>query len=83
MHINSLIRYLKECYQADNREAGLIDFYSKKVEHRYLLSNAAILTDALPIYPVDPDWGEAVSETLSVYLKEKELMMTYAARKVF
>nr|WKN37978.1 AAA domain-containing protein [Tunicatimonas sp. TK19036] len=77
MQIHTIVRYLKECYQADNREAGLLDFYSQKVEHRFLLAEAAILTEAMPIYPVDPDWGEEVDKTLAVYLKEKELMLAY------
>lgn len=71
------VEYLRNCYQADNRELGLSDFYSEKVEHRWLLTESSLFTDNLPIYPVDPGWGEAVEKTLSIYQKEKELMLSY------
>ena len=73
--ITSIIQYLRDCYQADNREAGLSDFFSKNVEYRWLLPDAAILAEELPIYPVDPEWGEKVAKTTKIYAKEKELMM--------
>ncbi|MEM8967718.1 MAG: ATP-binding protein, partial [Bacteroidota bacterium] len=76
-NIASIVRYLKECYQADNRETGLSDFFGKSVEHQWLLSDAKMLSEELPIYPVDPVWGETVAKTTKIYAKEKELMMAY------
>ncbi|MEK6480362.1 AAA domain-containing protein [Catalinimonas sp. 4WD22] len=72
-----IIAYLKKCYQSDNREQGLFDFYSKKVEHRSLITESSIFTGNYPIYPVDPAWGAMVEKTLSVYKKEKELTVSY------
>ena len=73
----AIIEYLKNCYQADNRELGLTDFYSRKVEHRWLLTESSLLTGDWPVYPVDPEWGAAVEKTLAVYQKEKELVLSY------
>ncbi|WKN41178.1 AAA domain-containing protein [Tunicatimonas pelagia] len=75
--ITTIIQYLKDCYQADNREVGLSNFFGKSVEHQWLLPDAEILAEKLPIYPVDPLWGEKVAKTTKVYAKEKELMMAY------
>jgi hypothetical protein len=74
---SAIVNYLLNCYRADNRQQGLLNYFSQKTEHRLLLTDAALLTDELPLYPVDPDWGEAVEKTLTVYQKEKELQLSY------
>lgn len=74
---SAIIKYLLNCYRTDNRQQGLLNYFSQKTEHRLLLTDAALLTDDLPLYPVEPDWGEAVEKTLAVYQKEKELLLSY------
>ncbi|MEN7549099.1 DEAD/DEAH box helicase [Rapidithrix thailandica] len=72
-HSNNLVRYLKSCYQADNRELSLTNFFQQKVEHHYLLQETELFSGELSTLPADEEWAESVTKTLSVYSKEKEL----------
>jgi hypothetical protein len=70
-----LISYLRKCYQADNREMGLMNVFSDKIEQKLVFEEADLLEGTLPIYPVPKQWGEKVKEVLAVYSKEKEVFI--------
>jgi hypothetical protein len=69
-----IIRYFRDCYQADNRELTLYNFFSEKVEHRLFMQGEEILlTGSLPFTPLETTKAENIRKTLQLYSKEKEL----------
>ncbi len=71
--LSKAISYFRACYQADNRTLQLPNFFSNKVEHRLLLSDADLITGNLPKVSVDPDWATDTLKDLKIYTKEKAL----------
>ena len=65
--------YYRACYQADFRAVHLLNFFSSKVEHPYILEEADLLTGQLSQFPVASDWGKQVDAYLDIYSKEKAL----------
>ena len=70
-----LVQYFRSCFQADNREVYIPSFFADKIENRYFLESADLLEGHLPIYPVTDEWAEAVTKKLTLYAKEKELVL--------
>lgn len=75
MHdLPKLIRYFRDCYEADNRDLNLWDVFHGKVEHRYFVpKEEELLTGHLPILPLPEALGKEVEATLTLYEREKEL----------
>jgi len=74
--LNKIVRYLSECYKADNRTLGLFDFFGNKVEKRVFLKEALLLTGEFAKYPIEEKWAKEVENTLKVYSKEKVLLLS-------
>lgn len=73
--LKPLISFLKDCYQADNREFTLYNIHSTKIENLRELSDSHLLTGKNPILPIESGYIREVKEKLVVYSKEKELVM--------
>jgi len=73
--IAQLISFLKRCYQADNRELSVFNFFGKSIQHRLLLKNADLIEGKHEWYPVSTEWGEEMAKKLAVYGKEKQLLL--------
>lgn len=70
----NIIHYFRDCYQLDNRELTLFNFFSTKVEHRvFTAGEESLITGFLPFIPIDPAKAEAIHKTLQLYSKEKDL----------
>ncbi|PWJ38618.1 DEAD/DEAH box helicase [Sediminitomix flava] len=68
-----IIKYLRACYQTDNRALSLYNFFSSKAEQSLILSDSELLNSALPFYPISENWLDKSLPILSTYSKEKEL----------
>jgi len=74
MHIARLISYYKDCYQADTRTLTLTNFFSKKVENRWMVEGKEeLLNGNLPYLPINDQLADDIEKNLSIYKKEKEL----------
>ena len=75
MEPSKIVSYYADCYQADNREQRLYDFFSKKVEYRYMLEGKEeLLNHEFPHISIDGEYAEKLQKKLKVYGKEKDLV---------
>ncbi|MFY0675346.1 MAG: DNA2/NAM7 family helicase [Bacteroidia bacterium] len=73
MEHKKLIGFLKSCYEADNREQLIYNFFEKKVEYRHWIQNTDILSGEIPYLPLKNDYAEAITTELEVYQYEKSI----------
>jgi len=75
MSINNIIAYFNDCYQSDNRDLSIDNFFSPKVEKRIMMSGREELVDGYyPQLPVNHVKAEEIVKDLALYYKEKELL---------
>ncbi len=71
----NLIRFLRDCYEADNREAALFDLRHDKVQHLHVLNQGGdFLTGNLDLIPLDRELALQVQKTAQLYETEKTLI---------
>lgn len=74
MRIQKLIRYFKDCYQADQREATIWNIFDKKIEHKYFIEKEEeLLTQNIPQQYIPGDIAQAIEKELQLYQREKSL----------
>ncbi|MFQ5571010.1 MAG: DEAD/DEAH box helicase [Rhodothermales bacterium] len=72
---SSLIRYFRDCYEADNRRGTIWNIFKSGIEHRYFFGpGEELLNGLLPHAPVDVAVGKQARETARIYRKEKDLL---------
>lgn len=70
-----LIRFLRDCYEADNREAALFDLRHERVQHFHLLNHGGdFLTGQLDLIPVDRSFALEVQKSARLYETERTLV---------
>ncbi len=73
--LNKVVKYFRECYMADNRDLTLTNFFSDKVEKRFIIEEKEeLITGFYPHIPIKTEDAEEISKTLRLYSKEKELL---------
>lgn len=73
MELSSLIRFFRDCYEADNRRATLWNIFHADIEHRIVFTGREdVLTGFFPRIPA-PDAMEA-RQAAYLYRKEKEYL---------
>ncbi|MEO1050331.1 MAG: AAA domain-containing protein [Bacteroidota bacterium] len=74
MSIPNYIKFLKSCYQSDNRQLSLSSIYHDKVENRYFFSGKEeLLNEHLPYVGIENKYAEEVNKNLSLFAREKQL----------
>ncbi|BDD08703.1 hypothetical protein FUAX_11350 [Fulvitalea axinellae] len=68
-----IVSFFKACYQADNRDLNLPNFFSAKVENRLVLWSNEALSGELGRFPVPEEWAKECQANLEEYSKEKSL----------
>ncbi|MCP4661326.1 MAG: AAA family ATPase [bacterium] len=72
---SNLIRYLRDCYQADNREQSILNIFGQTVQFRYFMTEPdEILSGTLDQVPVEDEDLLEVQATASMHRTEKELL---------
>ena len=70
-----LIRYYRDCYEADNRRSTIWNIFKPSVEHRlFIEGEEELLNGGLPHEPVDAERGKPAMAAAQVYRKEKDLL---------
>ncbi len=70
-----LIRYLRACLRADNRERAIRNIFGPKILHREIIEGEELLlTDVLDRIAVDSEWAEGAAKAAGVYRREKSLL---------
>jgi hypothetical protein len=74
MRIQNLIRYFKDCYQADQREATVWNIFDKKIEHKHFSDQQEqLLNQNLPQEYIPLEEAQAIEKELQLYQREKSL----------
>jgi hypothetical protein len=65
MPLSNLIRYFRDCYEADNRRATIWNLFHPSVEHRlFAEEREELLNGFLPFTAIDPERGLAAKKQL-------------------
>ncbi len=71
---NNVIKYYKDCYQADNRELQLLNFFSKKVENTlFFQEKEELLTGEFSAVHVNDAYADKMHSILHLHGREKKL----------
>ncbi|OGQ89291.1 MAG: hypothetical protein A2289_02035 [Deltaproteobacteria bacterium RIFOXYA12_FULL_58_15] len=72
------IMFLRDCHEADSREAAITDVFGDRLTHRHFLTGRDVLLDQIcERLAIDPIWAEEAQKTVSIYRRERTLF--YAA----
>jgi hypothetical protein len=75
MVLSDVIRYLRDCYEEDNRRSTLWNIFHPAVEHRlFFEGREELLNGFLSHTVIDPDDGLEAEKAAYLYRKEKELV---------
>lgn len=74
--VPDIISFLKSCYEADNREQQVLNYFDSKIEGRLFLDSAELLNGELPHLPITQDSLERINGILKGYLHEKHLFLS-------
>ncbi len=70
-----IIRHLRACYEADNREASIFNLKDRKVAHlNFPRKGGEFLRGNLDVVPLDLDLGIGIKKTAQLNKREKTLM---------
>jgi len=70
-----IIRYLRRCYESDNRETSITNLFHEKIRHRVFFRDTEdLLRGILNEIPLEPAMAEAASKEASLHRKEKSLV---------
>tara|TARA_B100000809_G_C15127884_1_gene527060 strand:+ start:498 stop:3266 length:2769 start_codon:yes stop_codon:yes gene_type:complete len=73
--LKNIISYYKDCFEDENKGGGIWNFFTTKVEHRYLIPNIEEhITGFLPYTPILNKNADALSNEIAYYKKEKEII---------
>jgi hypothetical protein len=71
----NLVRFLRDCYEADNREAALFDLRHERVRHLHVLNHGAdFLSGGLDLIPLDRKLAIEVQKSAQLYETERTLV---------
>ena len=71
----NILRYLRDCYQADRRGATVWNIFHRKIQHRLVLrGEEQLLNGFLPYIPVDAKRGAEAAKAAQVYRNERDLI---------
>lgn len=74
----AVIRYYRDCYEADNRRMAIWNIFHKNIKHRLFIdSEEELLTGFLGFTPVDR--GEGIEAKKAAYLYRKEKALVYCS----
>lgn len=75
MALTNIVRYFRDCYEADNKRTTVWNIFHRSVEHRiFARETEELLTGLLPYRPVDPEKGLAAKKAAYLYRKERDLV---------
>lgn len=70
-----IIRYLRRCYESDNRETSITNLFHEKIRHRVFVRDTEdLLRGILNEIPLEPGVAEAASKEARLHRKEKSLV---------
>ena len=72
--ITNYISYFHKCYQADNKETGILNFFSTKYENQFIVkSEEELVTNKYPLQFVPTKQAIESLQTLELFKNDKEL----------
>ncbi len=72
---SQLVRYFRDCYEADNRETGIANLFAKKYRHLLFLSGTDDLLSGLQDRtPIDREKAVAAKKEAGLYMKDRTLI---------
>ncbi|MGB0992218.1 MAG: DEAD/DEAH box helicase [Akkermansiaceae bacterium] len=75
MASENLVHWLRECYREDRSRAGVVNFYTSRCQHRYLMEgNEKLANEAMPEVLVSPEYAAKASAHAALYRREQEVV---------
>lgn len=72
--ISNYISYFHKCFQADNKDAGILNFFSSKYEQQYLIKpEEELINNRYPIQFIQEKQAVSCLQTLALFENDKEL----------
>ncbi|HBO43804.1 MAG TPA: hypothetical protein DD670_07710 [Planctomycetaceae bacterium] len=69
---SQLVRYFRDCYEADNRETGIANLFAPKYRHVHFLSGTDdLLCGLFDRVPIDREKGLAARKEAELYRKDR------------
>lgn len=73
--LKNIISYYKDCFEEEHKSGGIWNFFTTKVEHRYLIpTEEEHLSGFLPYTPIPEKNADNLRTEIAYYKKEKELI---------
>ena len=73
--LSNIIEYFEQCYRSDNRELNIFDFLDRKIEDKFFIEGKEeLVSNSLPIIPIDLEKAISILKKLEIFQKEKELV---------
>ena len=73
---SQILSYLRGCYEADNREATLFDFFDDRIRHRFFLSGRdELLTGLFPRVVVDAERALKAQRAAQLSQRDQSLIL--------
>lgn len=67
----SVLRFYRDCFEADTRTFSLTNVFSSKFENRFFLSGKdELLNGHLPSVPINEQVAQPILENLNIYYKK-------------
>lgn len=72
--INNYISYFYHCFKADNRETGILNFFSSKYEHQLIIKSEEELSNKkYPLQYISKEKALPILQTIELFKNDKEL----------
>ncbi|SEC40539.1 AAA domain-containing protein [Tenacibaculum sp. MAR_2009_124] len=72
--IADYISYFYKCYQADNKESGVLNFFSSKYENQFIIKpEEELINNRYPLQFISEKQAIPILQTLALYNNDKEL----------
>ena len=72
---SQIVRYLRRCYEADNRETSITNLFHNGIRHlTFFRGTEDLLRGVLNDIPLEPELAEAASKEANLHRKEKTLV---------
>lgn len=72
--ISNYISYFHKCYQADNKETGILNFFSTKYENQFIIKpEEELVNNKYPLQFIPTKQAIEILQTLELFKNDKEL----------
>jgi len=79
--IKSIIKYLKNCYEADSRGNQLTSIFASSIQHLHIAKEPGLFEGELNHHLVEKKYAQEINSLLQLFVKEKEYKAFFLSLK--